>query len=450
MDFRLINQKRHFDIIIWDKFKSGHNIYFMGEKTDVLAASMIGTIIEWYGIFIFSMGAIYIAHEFYPSVSVAEGVLLTLLTFALGFVTRPIGAYVFGHYGDRIGRKKILLLTLLISGISTGLTGLIPSANQIGYMAVVLLVVLRLALGFGLGGEWGGAMLLTLETFKKKRGFYSSFVQSTVSIGLLLGSAVFIPLVSIFPSSFMYSTGWRIPFLASFVIVIVGVFIRLKVKETPIFEAEKKNNKILKSPGKELFTKHWKKVIIGTFLAGTTGNIFYFAVTLLPVLFESTKKITVFDGLIGTAIFGMIEMTFIYIGGPLSDKLGRRPIIAFANIIALVVLFPAIYLISFGYFILFISILAVASGLGMAPMAAMISEIFPTDVRYSGNSACYQYGNSFIGGPNPYISDFLGGILYPLYPVFTTIFIFIALGTLYRTKESNEISLEEDYLTKAI
>ena len=212
----------------------------MSEKTDVIAASMIGTIIEWYGIFIFASGAIYIERTFYPSVSVAEGLLLTLLTFALGFITRPVGAYVFGHFGDRLGRKRILLLTLLISGISTGLTGLIPSEASIGAMAIVLLVVLRLALGFGLGGEWGGAMLLTLETFKNRRGFYSSFVQSTVGIGLLLGILIFIPLVYALPSSFMYSIGWRIPFLASFVIVVVGVFIRLKVKETPVFEAEKK------------------------------------------------------------------------------------------------------------------------------------------------------------------------------------------------------------------
>ena len=265
----------------------------MSEKTDVIAASMIGTIIEWYGIFIFASGAIYIERTFYPSVSVAEGLLLTLLTFALGFITRPVGAYVFGHFGDRLGRKRILLLTLLISGISTGLTGLIPSEASIGAMAIVLLVVLRLALGFGLGGEWGGAMLLTLETFKNRRGFYSSFVQSTVGIGLLLGILIFIPLVYALPASFMYSIGWRIPFLASFVIVVVGVFIRLKVKETPVFEAEKKKNRILKSPEKELFTKHWKKIVVGTLLAGSSGNFFYFAIALLPVLFENAKKITI-------------------------------------------------------------------------------------------------------------------------------------------------------------
>lgn len=415
----------------------------MSEKTDVIAASMIGTIIEWYGIFIFSSGAIYIAHTFYPHVTVAEGVLLTLLTFALGFVTRPVGAYVFGHFGDRLGRKKILLLTLLISGISTGLTGLIPSEASIGVFAIVLLVILRLVLGFGLGGEWGGAMLLTLETFKKRRGFYSSFVQSTVGIGLLLGTAIFLPLVAYTPSSFMYSIGWRIPFVASFVIVVVGVFIRLKVKETPVFEAEKKKNRILKSPEKELFTKHWKKIIAGTLLAGSSGNFFYFAISLLPVLFESLDKISVFDGLIGTAIFGILDIIFVFVGGQLSDKRGRRAIIAGANILALIILFPSIYLVGFGYFVVFLSLFAVAHGLSYSPLGAMISEIFPTNVRYSGNSASYQYGNSFIGGPAPYASDLLGGLSYVLYPVFTLIFILIALGVIYKSKESEKMSLED-------
>ncbi len=414
----------------------------MSEKTDVIAASMIGTIIEWYGIFIFSSGAIYIANAFYPFVNPAISILLTLLTFALGFVTRPLGAFVFGHFGDRIGRKKILLLTLLISGISTGLTGLIPSEASIGYLAVVLLIVLRLILGFGLGGEWGGAMLLTLETFKKKRGFYSSFVQSTVGIGLLIGIAIFIPLVYYLPKSVMYSIGWRIPFLASFVIVIIGVFIRLKVKETPVFEEEKSKNKILASPEKELFKKHYKKIIVGTLLAGSSGNFFYFAIALLPVLFESKNVITVFDALIGTAIFGILDIIFVFIGGQISDTVGRRKILALANILALITLFPSIYLLEFTYFVLFLSIFAIAHGLSYSPLGAMVSEIFPTNVRYSGNSASYQYGNSFIGGPAPYVSDFLGSIYYFLFPVFTLIFILLALGVISITKETKDVSLE--------
>ena len=295
---------------------------------------------------------------------------------------------------------------------------------------------MRLILGFGLGGEWGGAMLLNLENFQKKRGFYSSFVQATVGIGLLIGVFIFMPLVYYLPHNLMISYGWRIPFLLSFVIVIIGVFIRLKINETPLFMKEKEKNTISKSPFKTLMKKHWKGVLLGTVLAGSSGNFFYFAISLLPVLFESAHKITVFDGLIGTAIFGIVDIIFVFIGGKISDKNGRRITIAAANTIALIVIYPSIYLISPIYFIIFLTVFGIAHGLSYAPLGAMISEIFPTDVRYSGNSAAYQYGNSFIGGPAPYVSDYFGGIFYFLYPVFTVIFILIALYSIYRTKES--------------
>ncbi|WP_393971616.1 MFS transporter [Oxyplasma meridianum] len=420
----------------------------MEKSRDVILASMMGTIVEWYGIFIFSSGAIYISEVFYPFVNPSIAILLTLLTFALGFVTRPIGAFIFGHYGDKIGRKKMLLLTLLISGIATGLTGIIPGEKSIGILAVIILVLLRLILGFGLGGEWGGAMLLNLENFQKKRGFYSSFVQATVGIGLLIGVFIFLPLVYYLPHSLMISYGWRIPFLLSFVIVIIGVFIRLKIKETPLFIKEKLENKISKFPFKTLMKKHWKSVLLGTIIAGSSGNFFYFAITLLPALFESFHKITVFEGLIGTAVFGIVDIIFVFIGGKISDKNGRRITIAVANIIALIVIYPSIYLISPVYFIIFLTIFGIAHGLSYAPLGAMISEIFPTDVRYSGNSAAYQYGNSFIGGPAPYISDYLGGIFYFLYPVFTIIFIVIAIYSIYRTKESMNTSMDiEDTAT---
>ncbi|KJE48879.1 MULTISPECIES: MFS transporter [Acidiplasma] len=414
----------------------------MSRSRDIILASMVGTIIEWYGIFIFSSGADYISKVFYPFVTSSVAILLTLLTFALGFVTRPVGAYIFGHYGDRIGRKKMLLLTLMISGISTGLTGLIPGYASIGVAAIIILVILRLVLGFGLGGEWGGAMLLTLENFQSRRGFYSSFVQSTVGLGLLIGVFIFFPLAYYLPASAMIAYGWRIPFLFSFVILIIGAFIRLKVSETPVFENEIKSKKIQKSPFKVLMKRHWKGVLTGTILAGSSGNFFYFAIALLPVLMEEIYKMPVYFGLIGTAIFGIADIIFVFMGGMISDAKGRKIIIAFANILALVIIYPSVYLVSDYYFIIFITLFGVAHGLSYSPLGAMISEIFPADVRYSGNSAAYQYGNSFIGGPAPYVSDYLGGISYVLYPVFTVIFILIALGTVIKTGETRNLSMD--------
>lgn len=415
----------------------------MNTPREIISASMIGTIIEWYGIFIFSSGAIYIADVFYPTETPAVALLLTLLTFALGFITRPIGAFVFGHYGDKIGRKRMLLLTLLISGISTGLTGLIPGFNSIGYWAIALLVILRLILGFGLGGEWGGAMLLTLENFKGKRGFWSSFVQSTVGIGLLIGTGVFLLVEYLLPKSAMISYGWRIPFLASFLIVVIGFLIRYRIDETPIFKAAMAEKSIKKVPAKDLFKKNWLQVLEGTLLAGSSGNFFYFAITLLPSVFESNKVITPTQGLIAVSIFGVLDILLVFIGGILSDRIGRKVPLLIANLLALILLYPSIYITGFVPFTIIVSLFGVAHGLSYSPLGAFVSEVFPTNVRYSGNSMSYQFGNAFIGGPAPYASDLLGGIYYFLYPVFTLAFILVAFGTIATMKETSKVNIGE-------
>ena len=410
-------------------------------KGEIISASMIGTIIEWYGIFIFSTGSIFIAKVFYPTETASVALLLTFLTFALGFVTRPLGAFVFGHYGDRIGRKNMLLLTLLISGISTGVTGLVPGYASIGYVAIALLVILRLILGFGLGGEWGGAMLLTLENFRGRRGFWSSFVQSTVGIGLLLGTGVFLLVERLLPISAMYSFGWRIPFVASFIIVVIGFLIRFRIKETPIFQAAKAEKAIAGVPAKVLFRKNWAQVLRGTLLAGSSGNFFYFAAALLPSVFESTKVVTPTQALIALSLFAVADIIFVFVGGVVSDRVGRRSILFAANLLALVLLYPGIYLVSPVEFTTILTLFGVAHGLSYSPLGAFISEVFPTNVRYSGNSMSYQFGNAFIGGPAPYASDLLGTVAYPLYPVFTFIFIIIAFGTILSTKETKNIDL---------
>ncbi|GGM77669.1 MFS transporter [Thermogymnomonas acidicola] len=405
-------------------------------RREILAASMVGTIIEWYGIFIFSSGAIYIASAFYPTVSRAESLLLTLLTFALGFVTRPVGAFVFGHFGDRMGRKNVLLITLLLSGISTGLTGVVPGYASIGIWAVVLLVILRLILGFGLGGEWGGAMLLTLENFRERRGFWSSFVQSTVGIGLIIGTAIFLLLEFVLPSKAMYAYGWRIPFLLAFAILAIGFLIRYRLAETPIFEAAKAEKKILGLPAGQLFRHHWHEVLAGTLLAGSSGNFFYFAISLLPAVFEVRGIISVTTGLIAVTVFAIMDIVFVFIGGILSDRHGRRILLFSANLIALVILYPSIYYYNPYAFTAFLAVFGIAHGLSYSPLGALISEVFPANVRYSGNSFSYQFGNSFIGGPAPYASDALGLISYPLYPVFTLVFILVAFVTIARIRES--------------
>ncbi|WP_218185304.1 MFS transporter [Sulfuracidifex metallicus] len=305
-----------------------------------ISASMIGTLVEWYDVFIFSSGALYIGKELFSSTNPITSILDVLLVFALGFVTRPIGAILFGHYGDRIGRKYSLIYTLLISGISSGLVGTLPTYQQAGLVTVVLLVILRLALGLGLGGEWGGAILLAVENTSKRRAFFSAFVQSTVGIGLLLGSLVFLALSSVLTKGQMFSFGWRIPFLLSFIMVVIGVTIRLKVDETSLFNQIKARGMILSFPSGEMFRKYWRELLLGTVVAGALGTIFYVGAVLLPVFYTLSKVISSTTSFEGIILFALADIAMVFAGGLISDKVGRRPLLLLSNLLALVSVYP--------------------------------------------------------------------------------------------------------------
>ncbi|ARM75616.1 MFS transporter [Acidianus manzaensis] len=409
-------------------------------RKDLILASMMGTIIEWYDIFIFGTGAIYISAELFPPTNKTVALLNTFLVFALGFVTRPVGAIVFGHYGDRIGRKVMLLFTLLASGISSGLVGLLPTYDQLGLLTIILLVVLRLILGFGLGGEWGGAVLLLTENFSSRKTFWVSFVQSTVGIALVLGSSIFLILSLLTPSQFMYSIGWRIPFLLSFLITIVGIVIRLKIEETKEFLKIKERNEIYKLPVKELFKFHTKEVILGTLLSGALGTIFYVGAILLPAVMEGLGVISPSQGFTATLIMGALDSIFVFIGGKLTEIVNNKiKILILSNIIGLILLYPSFYIKDPLIVVTLISSYGIVHGIGYSPLASLLSDLFPTNIRYSGSSAGYQFGNSFIGGPASYVSDFLGAISYALYPVFAVSITLISLISLFTSKEKNTL-----------
>ncbi|AWR93584.1 MFS transporter [Acidianus brierleyi] len=412
-------------------------------KKITIAGSMIGTIIEWYDIFIFSSGSVYIGEELFPSSNKAVAVLDVLLVFALGFLTRPIGAFLFGHYGDRNGRKYSLLITLLISGISSGLVGVLPTYAQLGLITIILLVILRLVLGLGLGGEWGGAILLVNETNERKRAFFSAFVQSTVGIGLLLGTGVFLILTSYLPSSEMFSFGWRIPFLLSFIMVAVGITIRLKIDETRLFTEVKNSGLIVRFPGKEMVVRYWKELLLGTLLAGSLGTIFYVGAVLLPVVFSGLGIISENISLIAVSLLAIADLTTVFISGKISDIIGRRLLLLLSNLGSLAIIIPAFEFRNPASFIFFVTLFGIFHGLGYSPLAASLSEMFPTIVRYSGSSSAYQFGNSFIAGPASYISDFLGSISYALYPLYSIAFILIAIYSTIRMKETKDLQLNE-------
>ncbi|QGR19627.1 MFS transporter [Stygiolobus azoricus] len=410
-------------------------------KNTIIIASMVGTIIEWYDIFIFGTGAYYISKELFPPTNPTVALLSTFLVFALGFITRPVGALFFGHYGDRIGRKQMLIITLMSSGIASGLVGLLPTYAQAGVITIYLLVVFRLILGFGLGGEWGGAVLLMAENTDSRRGFWVSFVQTTVGIGLILGSLLFLILSLTTSQTFMLSIGWRIPFLLSFLLAVIGLIIRLKVEETKAFEKAKENKEILQFPAKELFKKNWREVLIGTILAGSLGTIFYVGAILVPTIMESLKMIPLQLGFFATLLMGLMDSIFVFVGGILSDIMGRKALLIVSNVLGLILLYPSFYIHNEAAIVAMIALYGVAHGLGYSPLAALISEIFPTNVRYSGSSSAYQFGNSFIGGPASYVSDFLGSVSYALYPLYALIVILISIVSLTKVKETKGVRI---------
>jgi len=407
----------------------------------IIVSAMIGTLLEWYDIFLFSAGAFYIAANFMPKGNPVAAIASTLLVFAIGFLFRPLGAFVFGHYGDRIGRKKMLMWTIVISGLSSGVVGLLPTYSQVGVWAIVLLVIMRLLLGFGLGGEWGGAMLIALEHGQKRRGYWSSFVQSTVGLGLVLGSAVFLIMGAIIGQSALTAWGWRIAFLISFVLLAIGFYIRYTLPETPVFEAAKREKAIVGVPAGTLFRKYWKQLLLSTLIAGAVGTIWFTGSTTLPTIYRLFHVVTPEMQQIGILAFGLIEMLFVFIGGPLSDRIGRRPTIYIAGILFLVVLYPVILYKSVAMFLVSMALLGIAHGIAYAPEGAMISEIFPTNVRYSGNSLAYQFGNAFIGGPQPYVSVDVGAISYLLEPVYAVVFAVVAIVAAYAFKETKDVDL---------
>jgi MFS family permease len=328
-------------------------------------------------------------------------------TYAVGFVARPVGGIVMGHYGDRIGRKSMLVLTLMIMGIATFLIGLTPTYEQIGPWAGVILVVLRIAQGFGVGGEWGGAVLMAVEHAPPgKRGFYGSWPQIGVPAGLVLSTAVFTLFASL-PEPQFLSWGWRIPFLLSIVLVGVGLVIRLRILETPAFSRVKDTRSESRMPIIEVLKTHPKEVLYaaGARIAENGGFYIYgtFALTYATEIVKVPRQVV----LNGILLASVLELAAIPLFGALSDRVGRRPVYLFGAVVMAVFAYPLFWLFDTGSTTLIWTALVVAfvfSHAAMyAPQAAFLSELFGTRVRYSGASLGAQLASVVAGGLAPFI-----------------------------------------------
>ncbi|MCW3178010.1 MHS family MFS transporter [Acinetobacter baumannii] len=390
-------------------------------KTRVLFASLVGTTIEFFDFYIYATAAVIIfPHLFFPASSGSAAVLQSLATFAIAFIARPIGAALFGHLGDRIGRKATLVAALLTMGISTVCIGLLPTYAQIGIVAPLLLALCRLGQGLGLGGEWSGAVLLATENAPEgKRAWYGMFPQLGAPIGFILATGSFLLLSAAIPEQAFMQWGWRIPFIASAVLVIVGLYIRLKLHETPAFQKVLDKQKEVNIPFKEVVTKHTGKLILGTIAAICTFVVFYLT-TVFALNWGTTKLGYARGEFLELQLFATLCFAaFIPLSAIFAEKFGRKATsIGVCIAAAIFGLFFSSMLESGNTLIVFLFLCTGLSimGLTYGPIGTVLSEIFPTSVRYTGSALTFNLAGIFGASFAPLIATKLAET-YGLYAV---------------------------------
>lgn len=376
----------------------------------VVTASMIGTTIEWYDFFLYGSAAALIFNRlFFPEQDPLTGTLLAFGTYALGFVARPVGGIVFGHYGDRIGRKRLLMLSLVLMGVATVLIGLLPTYQQIGVWAPIGLILLRLVQGFAVGGEWGGAVLMAAEHGDAaRRGFWASWPQAGVAAGSLLSAGVLALMAGIQSEADFLAWGWRVPFLLSALLVVVGFYIRNRVSESPMFEQALVEAEVPpKLPALEVFRERPKALVLGAGLR-VGENISYYILTVFSLTYlvdvgSETRSLALNALLIGAAV----QFFAIPLFAALSDRIGRRPVYALGGLGLAgwsFAMFPLLDSGSSGSIVLAIVVGLVLHSAMYGPQAAFITELFPTRIRYSGVSIAYQLTSIVAGSLAPIVA----------------------------------------------
>jgi metabolite-proton symporter len=376
----------------------------------VVGASLIGTTVEWYDFFLYGVAASVVFGDlFFPKGEQLTGTLLSFATFAVGFFARPIGGVVFGHFGDRVGRKNLLVLSLLMMGMATFAIGLLPTYAQVGALAPVLLTVLRLIQGFALGGEWGGAVLIVSEHGDpKRRGFWSSWPQAGAPAGQLIANGVLAGLAAFQSDAAFDKWGWRIPFLLSAVLVLVGLWVRLRIEESPVFrEARAKQEPADKLPFVEVITKYPREVLTAMG-ARMAENVSYYIFTIVIATYAKEHlSLGKSFALNAVLIAAAVHFCAIPLWGALSDRVGRKPVYLFGAIGVGVWGFVFIALVNtknFGLAVLAVTIGLVLHGAMYGPQASFFTELFGTRVRYSGVSVGYQLASIIAGGLAPFIA----------------------------------------------
>lgn len=421
------------------------------EKTPlrrVVMASLIGTTIEWYDYFLFGSAAALVFNQlFFPEYDPLTGTLLAFGTYALGFFARPVGGIVFGHYGDRIGRKRLLMLSLVLMGVATTLIGCLPTYDQIGIWAPVLLILLRLVQGFAVGGEWGGAVLLAAEHGDAgRRGFWASWPQAGVPAGSLLAAGVLALLNAVQSESDFLSWGWRVPFILSAVLVVIGWWIRTAVAESRTFEAELEAEAPPRLPAADVFRERPKALLVGAGLR-VGENISYYIITAFSLTYL-TEVASESRGLALEAILAgaIVHFAAIPLLARLSDRVGRRPVYAAGGLGLAAFSFAFFPMLGSGSDVAVVAAIVIAlvlHGAMYGPQAAMIAELFPTRIRYSGASIAYQLTSIVAGALAPMIAVKLYQETGSALPVAIYVAISCAISSLsaYLTRETKGVEL---------
>ncbi|CAG7589111.1 MFS transporter [Rhodococcus opacus] len=418
-----------------------------GSPKKVALASLIGTTIEWYDFFIYSTAAVLVFnHHFFPSFDPAIGTLLAFSTFAAGFVARPIGAIVFGHFGDRVGRKSMMVVTILIMGVATVLIGLLPTYATIGAFAPVLLVLLRLTQGFALGGEWGGAALMATEhSPDNRRGFFGSWPQAGVAVGLILAMTVYLPLDAMADDHFM-AWGWRVPFLLSAVLVITGLIIRVQVAESPEFDRVKDVHAVVRLPIIEVLRTHPKQVLLVAGASLSPGIFFYLLTVYNFVYTQEAGGLSQSSMLILVIVTSAVGFVVTPIAGALSDRFGRQRLFLLGLALIGSLAFPLYWALDSGSYG-FIAVCYVAATIAVyipwALQPAYFSEAFDARVRYSGLSLATTLGNLLGSAIAPLIAGTLlsathASISISLYVFVTAALSFVCVLVLGRTNRKKD------------
>ncbi|AJX33261.1 MFS transporter [Burkholderia oklahomensis] len=378
----------------------------------IVFASFIGTAIEFYDFYVYATAAaLVIGPVFFPHGSATAQALSAFVTFGIAFIARPIGSFLFGHFGDRIGRKSTLVASLLVMGVSTTAIGLVPGCDAIGALAPVLLCVLRFGQGIGLGGEWGGAALLATEHAPAgKRGWFGMFPQLGPSIGFLASNGLFFALALTLSDEQFRAWGWRIPFLVSAVLVAVGLYVRLKIAETPAFQATLDRHERVCVPIATLVSHHWRPTLLGALAMVVCYTLFYISTVFSLSYGVSTLHFSR-QSFLGLLCFAVL---FMALATPLSaaaaDRFGRKPVLIAGSVAALLSGFTMAPLLGSGSTLLvalFLTIELFLMGVTFAPMGALLPELFPTNVRYTGAGVAYNLGGILGASIAPYIAQLL-------------------------------------------